>query len=438
MRSFYIPVKVKFAVSLLAGIAWTIFSVWAASLWLVDLTNVLGLILAWTIVTGVALLPGFMSAFLVASLLIDSRPPRRRDIKNYPPVTVLVAAYNEGANILSTLESIAKQQYPGDMRVIVANDGSTDDTAEKVRSVLPQYPWLELLDIEQNAGKANALNRSLELVTTDITITIDGDSYLFSNAIKNLVERYESDPEGTAAVAGAVLVRNSRKNLVTKAQEWDYFHGIAAIKRLQSLYQGTLVAQGAFSIYDTKVLRDVGGWAEVVGEDIVLTWAILDRGYRVGYAEDACLFTNAPDTWSQFIKQRQRWSRGLIEAFKAHWSLLFKARMTTMFIWWNLFFPYMDLSYTLAFIPGIIAALFGYYLLAGPMTLILLPMSLMVNYVMFLIQSRMFTDQGLKVRRNIFGFVFYAFLYSLVLQPACVFGYIKELFNGAKKNWGTK
>jgi biofilm PGA synthesis N-glycosyltransferase PgaC len=98
----------------------------------------------------------------------------------------------------------------------------------------------------------------------------------------------------------------------------------------------------------------------------------------------------------------------------------------------------MDLAYTLAFIPGIIAALFGYYLLAGPMTLILLPMSLMVNYVMFLIQSRMFTDQGLKVRRNIFGFAFYAFLYSLVLQPACVLGYIKELFNGAKKNWGTK
>lgn len=438
MRSFYIPVKVKFAISLLAAIGWTIFSVWAASLWLVDLTNVLGIVLAWTIVAGVALLPGFMSAFLVASLLIDSRPPRRRDIKNYPAVTVLVAAYNEGANILSTIESIAKQQYPGDLRVIVANDGSTDDTADKVRSVLPQYPWLELLDIQQNAGKANALNRSLEMVTTDITITIDGDSYLFSNAIKHLVERYVSDPEGTVAVAGAVLVRNSRHNLVTKAQEWDYFHGIAAIKRLQSLYQGTLVAQGAFSIYDTQVLRDVGGWAEVVGEDIVLTWAILERGYRVGYAEDACLFTNAPDTWSQFIKQRQRWSRGLIEAFKSHWRLLFKARMTTMFIWWNLFFPYMDLAYTLAFIPGIIAALFGYYLLAGPMTLILLPMSLLVNYVMFLIQSRMFTDQGLKVRRNIFGFAFYAFLYSLVLQPACVFGYIKELFNGAKKNWGTK
>ena len=240
------------------------------------------------------------------------------------------------------------------------------------------------------------------------------------------------------AVAGAVLVRNSRKNLVTKAQEWDYFHGIAAIKRLQSLYQGTLVAQGAFSIYNTNVLRKVGGWAETVGEDIVLTWAILNEGHRVGYAEDACLFTNAPDTWSQFIKQRQRWSRGLIEAFKAHWQLLFKWRMTTMFIWWNLLFPYMDLVYTFVFIPGIVAALFGYYLLAGPMTLILLPMSLMVNYVMYIIQSRMFTSQGLSVRRNPIGFVFYAFLYSIVLQPACVVGYIKELISGTAKNWGTK
>ena len=69
---------------------------------------------------------------------------------------------------------------------------------------------------------------------------------------------YLSDPPNTRAVAGAVLVRNSRKNLVTGVQEWDYFHGIAAIKRLQSLYQGTLVAQGAFSVYDTA---SYAGWA---------------------------------------------------------------------------------------------------------------------------------------------------------------------------------
>ncbi|MDR3353257.1 MAG: hypothetical protein LBO00_09725, partial [Zoogloeaceae bacterium] len=73
---------------------------------------------------------------------------------------------------------------------------------------------------------------------------MDGDSYLFKNALRNLILRYMNDPGETRAVAGAVLVRNSRLNLVTKIQEWDYFHGIAAIKRLQSFFHGTLVAQG--------------------------------------------------------------------------------------------------------------------------------------------------------------------------------------------------
>jgi biofilm PGA synthesis N-glycosyltransferase PgaC len=435
----YIPIKLKYTAALVYATIWTIFSVWIALPWINQLSDFFtSAIIAWFIVGGIAVVPGFMSAFLVAALVMDRRPPRRLDITSYPDVSILIAAYNEGENIVSTLESIDKQDYPGNKTVYVINDGSTDDTAEKVRSVAHQYPWLKLIDLEQNAGKSNALNVALKKVKTNLTITVDGDSYLFRDALRNIVERYISDPDNTVAVAGCVLVRNSRKNIVTKVQEWDYFHGIAAIKRLQSLFQGTLVAQGAFSIYDTAVLRECGGWKPVVGEDIVLTWDILERGYRVGYAEDALLFTNAPDTWKQFFNQRRRWSRGLIEAFKSHWRMLFKPKMITLFVWWNLMFPWMDIVYTFAFIPGIIAALFGFYMLAGPMTLILLPMALVVNYLLFLIQTRMFDDMGLKVRKNPVGFLFYAFLYSLILQPACVVGYIHELFRGSKKNWGTK
>jgi biofilm PGA synthesis N-glycosyltransferase PgaC len=260
---------------------------------------------------------------------------------------------------------------------------------------------------------------------------------LYRGALANLVGRLLSDPPNTASVAGAVLVRNSRQNLVTKIQEWDYFHGIAAVKRLQSLFQGTLVAQGAFSIYRTQVLREVGGWTDCVGEDIVLTWAILRAGHRVGFAEDACSFTNAPATFTQFIRQRQRWSRGLIEAFRYHSGLLLQPRMSTLFIWWNLLFPAMDVAYTVLFIPGIILALFGHYWLAGPMTLFVLPLALLVNWLMFVIQSAMFSTQGLKVRRNVVGFVVYSFLYGFILQPACVVGYLKEIF-GARKQWATK
>lgn len=432
---WYIPVKFKFTLALASALLWSLFSFHLAQRWLHDMTVLMGAVAANLILFGIAILPGGMNAFLMSSLLMDRRPSFRGVIDQLPGLSILVAAYNEEACIAQTIESIAKQEYAGPLQVIVINDGSTDGTAGELDRL--DFPWLEVIHLSRNAGKASALNEGLKRVRHRITVTIDGDSYLYRNALENLIRRYLSDPANTRAVAGAVLVRNSRANLVTRIQEWDYFHGIAAVKRLQSLYQGTLVAQGAFSAYDTALLREVGGWPTAVGEDIVLTWAILKAGYRVGYAENACLFTNAPDTWRQFIRQRQRWSRGLMEAFKVHWQLLFKPRMNTLFIWWNLLFPYMDLVYTFAFLPGLVLALFGIYWIAGPMTLLVLPMAMLINWIMFRIQSSMFTTQGLKVRRNSLGFVLYSLFYGLVLQPACVIGYVQEFVTRGKR-WGTK
>ena len=436
-KRLYLPVHAKFAIALTLSVLWALMAATVASRWIHDLSLITDPALAYLIVWGIAVIPGFMNAFLVISLLLDRRPPFTPQSMQgrLPGITILVAAYNEEANILSTLDSIDKQNYPGELTVIVVNDGSTDGTLAKLSSV--SYPWLQVLNMQPNVGKARALSKALELVRTDLTLTVDGDCYLYKNALSNLIRRYISDPPNTRAVAGAVLARNSRTNLPTKVQEWDYFHGIAAIKRLQSMYHGTLVAQGAFSAYDTKTLRDIGGWPHTVGEDIVLTWGILEAGYRVGFAENACLFTNVPETWTQFIRQRQRWSRGLIEAFKSHWRLLFKPRMTTLFIWWNLLFPYMDLVFTFAFLPGLILACFGIYWIAGPMTLLVLPLAALVNYLMFHIQSHMFSSQQLHVRRNATGFVLYALFYSVILQPACVWGYIQELISRTK-NWGTK
>ncbi len=430
----YVGVRLKFAVALAASAGWFALSVWVALPWITELSGLVGRALALMIVGGIALVPGFMNAFLIMSLMLDRRPSRR-DVDRYPAVSILIAAYNEEASIADTLRSIAHQNYPGEFEVFVIDDGSRDRTAAIVGAL--EYEWLHLICQPVNAGKSAALNRGLREASNDIIVTLDGDSYLYRDALRNLVGRYLSDPPNTRAVAGTMLVRNSRRSWVTKAQEWDYFHGIAAIKRVQSLYQGTLVAQGAFSIYDRAALKEAGGWADCVGEDIVLTWALLGRGYRVGHAEDACCFTNAPDTLRQFIRQRQRWARGMIEAFRTFPRILLKRRLSTLFVWWNLLFPWLDLAYTLFFIPGMVLALFGVYWVAGPMTLALLPMALLVNYVMYHVGSQMFAHNGLRVRRNVGGFLVYAFVYSLILQPACVAGYFSEIL-GLRKSWGTK
>lgn len=435
-QRFYIPVGMKFVLVLLLAAAWAAISVWLSRPWYGDLSVRIGTVPAAFLIGGIAIVPGFMNAFLVASLLLDRRPPRA-PLAKYPAVSILIAAYNEAANIAETLKSIAASHYPGTIQVIVIDDGSQDATAAIVTQHLQDYPWLQLIRQPKNSGKANALNAGLALCEHDLVITIDADSYLYHDALTALVERFLLDPPSTRAVAGSVLVRNSRENWVTRAQEWDYFHGIASIKRAQSLFQGTLVAQGAFSIYCRHSLQDVGGWPNCVGEDIVLSWALLKRGYRIGYCEDACLFTNAPTTVRQFVRQRQRWSRGVIEGFKSHPSILFTPRMSTLMIYWNLLFPLLDLVFTCFFLPGLLLALAGYFWIAGPMTLALLPMALLINALMYSKGKHMFDQQGLHVRRNPVGFFIYAFAYSMVLQPACVVGYAQELVS-SRKSWGTK
>nr|WP_238346006.1 glycosyltransferase family 2 protein [Luteimonas saliphila] len=381
-----------------------------------------------------------MNAFLVGSILSDRRPVRRA-FETLPDVCVLVASYNESGNIVDTLDSLARQEYPGLVEVVVIDDGSTDDSLALARDAAARLAReglsIRVLAQPRNGGKSKALNRGLAETTQALVITVDGDSYLRSDALRKIVERFLSDPPGTVAVAGAVLVRNSRENWLARSQEWDYFHGIAAVKRMQSMYHGTLVAQGAFSLYTREALQQVGGWPECVGEDIVVSWALLETGARIGYCEDACLFTKVPTRLGQFSRQRQRWSRGLMEAFARHWPLLFKPRMTTLFIWWNLLFLPLDLVYTLAFLPGIVLALFGYYWIAGIMTLLVLPLAAIWNLVIFHVQRRMFKSQDLRVRRNLGGFLFYSLGYTMILQPVCVMGYAAELFR-LRKTWGTK
>jgi biofilm PGA synthesis N-glycosyltransferase PgaC len=415
---------------------WTLASVYFSIPWLLDLSNNIGFIFALYLIAYIAIIPGFMNSFLLCSLFLDKRPVAK-SFEVFPDITILVAAYNEAPSIKETLLSLLNQDYLGVINITLINDGSSDKTIDEAMKLKKIYPNLKLIDLLKNKGKAAALNIGLKSASSDLIITVDGDCWIKTNGVRKLVLRYLSDPENTKAVAGVILIRNSRENWITKAQEWDYFLGIAATKRVQSLFQGTLVAQGAFSLYEKSVLKEVGGWPESVGEDIVLTWKILSAGYRVGHAEDACAFTRCPNTIRQFIKQRQRWSRGMIEAFKENPKILLNPRFSLIYILWNTQFPLMDIAYTIGFIPGIVLALFGQFWIVGPMTLSLIPVAILLNRLMYQIGKRMFEFEHLKIRKNRSGFLSYIFLYGLVLQPACVWGYLSEIFN-FKKNWGTK
>lgn len=133
-RRFYVPVRVKYVLILLASLAWAAMSVKLSQPWLNELSKPLGFGLALFVIAFIAYVPGFMNAFLIGSILSDRRPVLPK-YDRLPDVCVLVACYNESENIADTLTSLARQDYPGSVEVVVIDDGSTDDSLAIARAM---------------------------------------------------------------------------------------------------------------------------------------------------------------------------------------------------------------------------------------------------------------------------------------------------------------
>ena len=352
--------KTKFLLSHAIACSWLFFSIYLSIPWINYLGSIVTKPVAILIITGIAYLPGYINAFIIASLLMD-RQPVFTTTNPQEPVTIIIACRNEEATIRNTLKYIAKQDYQGKIRTIVVDNGSIDQTAAMARKAGDELDLDLLILHEAVPGKFNALNAALGYVDTDYVLTLDADTLLHKSALRYIVARIKTAPSDVCAVAGSVLVRNSRENFITKLQEWDYFLGIASIKRMQGLYQGTLVAQGAFSLYKTKTLKEVKGWPDAIGEDIVLTWGFLENNWPVYYEPLAVAFTDTPTNIKHLARQRSRWARGMIEALRKikPWEhpILYVKYLTGI----NLVMPYLDMIYTFVLIPGVLLACFGYY-----------------------------------------------------------------------------
>ncbi len=349
----------------------------------------------------------------------------------------MVAAFNEESRIAETLEYALVSNYPGKLHLLVADDGSTDETANIVeqlaRSNNGSGRTVELLRTE-HSGKANTLNAALKGVRTDLLATIDADTLLGRQSLTRAADRLLNSPDETEAVAGAVMARNSRVNFLTRLQEWDYELGIASIKRSQAIWQSTLVSQGSFSVYKTKAVKAAGGWPDSIGEDIVLTWSLLASGADIGFEPTALAFTEVPSRFGRLARQRSRWARGMIEGLKAYgFRILRQHRMASHGIVINLLFPWMDLCYTFAFLPGIVLACTGNFAIVGPLTLAVLPLNLLLSGLMLRMQRKVFSEVSLSVRHNPIGFLSYLFLYQPLMSPLAVIGYGQEIFRRPRR-----
>ncbi|HEX4650716.1 MAG TPA: glycosyltransferase, partial [Granulicella sp.] len=284
---------------------------------------------------------------------------RLRRRKNYatpdyqPEVAVVIPAYNEEKVIVRTIRSVMLSSYKN-IRILVVDDGSTDATFDVARDAYPDDLASGRLTVltKPNGGKADALNFALNHIDEGIYIGIDADGIIAHDAIERLVPHFANPAIG--AVAGNAKVGN-RVNLWTRWQALEYITSQNFERRALDLFDVVMVVPGAIGAWRTDVVKAGHGYhTNTVAEDADLTMNILEQGYSVIYEDQALAFTEAPVNMDGLMRQRFRWSFGILQAVFKHRGAISKHRAMGLFALPNilifqillpLFSPLIDLMF---------------------------------------------------------------------------------------------
>ena len=250
-------------------------------------------------------------------------PPYLLSDKNeYPLVSVIVPAYNEEVNAIRTVNSLLGQDYP-EIEIIFVDDGSKDETFSRVEAAFKDNPRVQVFT-KINGGKASALNFGIQKSSAEYVVCIDADTQLKTDAITLLMKKFEN--ENVGAVAGNVKVGNEI-NMITRWQSIEYITSQNFDRRAFDLLNCITVIPGAIGAFKKDAILVSGGFtSDTLAEDCDLTMRLLRNGYVVRNCIEAISYTEAPETFRQFLKQRFRWSFGVMQCFWKHRDTIFNKK----------------------------------------------------------------------------------------------------------------
>jgi poly-beta-1,6 N-acetyl-D-glucosamine synthase len=346
-----------------------------------------------------------------------------------PPVSILVPAYCEGKTIEPAIRSLLRMDYP-EYEIIVLDDGSTDDTSERARKFEGQWGGASVRVIRKsNSGKASTLNYGIQVARFPFVLCMDGDSKLSDDTLKRAVRHFK-DPE-VAAVAGNVKVVN-RKNFWARIQALEYIEGLNMARRAQGFMRAVNIIPGPLGVFRREVMIALGGYdTDTFAEDADLTLKILANGWRIVYEDRAIAYTEAPEALLSLIKQRYRWTRGILQALRKRWRVFVHPQnaMTwisvVMMAFEALVWPLLNIVGTVFFV--VVALSFGTtsYLLAWWVLLTLLDVAAALHTVVMEGE-----DLGLIPLS-----LFYRFVFVLLIDISKVFATVEEFMN-VQMTWG--
>lgn len=317
-----------------------------------------------------------------------------------PSIAVIAPAYNESLSIVDNIRSLLSLHY-NNYQIIIVNDGSKDDTLQKaieayelvpskefvcadlnympIRNVYksknPAFSKLTVID-KVNGGKSDALNAGISVANTELIACIDVDCIIEDDALLRMVKPYlQAVEEKVIAVGGVVriandcVVQNGRLIEVRLSKKWlptfqtlEYIRAFLLGRMAWGKLNGLLIISGAFGLFDRKTVIEVGGYdISTVGEDMELVvrmrryMAERDLKYSVAYVPDPLCWTEAPESYSVFQKQRNRWTRGTIETLTRHKKICFRKKYGLMgtlsypfwlvYEWWAPIIEFLGLVY---------------------------------------------------------------------------------------------
>lgn len=403
-----------------------------------------------------------------------------------PGVSLIAPAYNEGLTIIDNVKSLLSIVY-NNFEVIVVNDGSKDDTLEKMIKgfdlVMVDYNLQEILGTKPvrgiyksqnkafkkllvvdkvNGGKADALNVGLNISNNELVACIDVDCIIEPDALLKMVKPFLEEPSEVIASGGVVRIANScvveegrlikvrlPEKLIARFQVLEYMRAFLLARIAWSRLNGLLLISGAFGLFKREIAVKAGGYNHnTVGEDMELVVRMRaymheqKRKYKVSYIPDPLCWTEAPSSYNILGRQRNRWARGTFETLKIHRKLFFNPRYGVMgmisYPFWFFFewlAPFVEAIGLLVFVVLIAMNKVDWQFFAG-MLCVVYCFSLFISMFSLLMEEVSFFKYTKKT--DLSRMILTAMIEPFWFHPRVVWWAIKgnvDLIKG-KKSWG--
>jgi len=404
-----------------------------------------------------------------------------------PSISILAPAYNEGANIIENVRSLLSINY-NNLEVIIINDGSKDDSLEKLIIAYDLYktdffvnkriPTKDVLGVyksrkavykkliivdKQNGGKADALNVGVNISQNDYIVCIDVDCILEQDALLKLAKPFLEDTRirviatgGVIRIANSCIVENGRlvkvnlpRQFLPRVQTLEYIRAFLLGRMAWSRLNGLLLISGAFGAFDRDIVIKCGGYNHnTVGEDMELVVRMRRYmeeqkvPYKVSFIPDPLCWTEAPASFKILGRQRNRWTRGTIETLQLHKVMFFNPKYGRLgmisYPYWFFFeflAPIVEFLGLLSFVIFVLMGLIHWSFFIG---LLLFIFSFGFLYSVFAILMDVLTYNQYKSSKDLLMLIITAFLEPFIFHPFVVWSAIKGNIDLLRKknSWG--